>query len=78
MRRKYVDWVEAEEYNPYQGEWICETRDDDYGYIIIKGIKVYKCSKCNYQPIGRHTDFNFCPNCGADMRENGYTKGEET
>ena len=30
---------------------------------------VYKlyCSECNYEN-GRHYQYNFCPNCGADMR----------
>ena len=68
MRRKYVDWVEAEEPNPHQGEWVYETRDDDYGDIVIRGIKVYKCSKCGYKPNERHTNFKFCPNCGAKMK----------
>ena len=31
------------------------------------GEKVYTCNQCGYN-IGFHTE-NFCPSCGADMRE---------
>ena len=46
-----------------QGEWI-------YTPNII-GLSEYEgitCSICGDDSIG---DFNFCPNCGADMRGNG-------
>ena len=47
--------VEAKEV--VHGEWI-----DEFGKFLL----LYKCSKCS-------SDYpwatNFCPNCGADMRE---------
>ena len=27
-----------------------------------------KCCKCQFIYYSNHDDFNFCPNCGADMR----------
>ena len=29
----------------------------------------YECDKCGYQVIDENFRTNFCPNCGADMRE---------
>ena len=51
---------------PKRGKWI------KYG----RGGRIYKCNKCgNYLDLdgvnaGRGST-NFCPNCGADMREDG-------
>lgn len=44
-----------------QGEWIIRRNK--------QGAHIYSvCSKCNMAYL--ETDFpNFCPNCGADMRE---------
>ena len=42
-----------------KGKWI--TSPDNTGWIV------YECSICG---LHRGTDgYNFCPNCGADMRE---------
>ena len=41
-----------------QGKWIYDTE-----HSIT--IDMYKCSVCG---CDGHTHFNFCPNCGADMR----------
>lgn len=38
-----------------QGEW------------ILTGGLDYRCSNCGMVPIFR--PYNFCPNCGAKMRE---------
>ena len=43
---------------PKRGEWI-EMYRNGFGSMICM------CSKCNFQ-VQRS---NFCPNCGADMRE---------
>lgn len=43
------------------GEWMCEEPN---GANNFKGC--YWCDKC-HQPISHKK--NFCPNCGADMRE---------
>lgn len=40
-----------------QGEWI--EPDDDYGYLV--------CSVCEERSPNDER-WNFCPNCGADMR----------
>ena len=48
-----------------KGKWIevfVETPNDPYSY----GFKSHKCSKCEYRPL---QILNYCPNCGADMRE---------
>ena len=29
----------------------------------------YECDKCGYQVVDESFRTNFCPNCGADMRE---------
>lgn len=44
------------------GEWI--PHKSIFGGL---GEKVYACNQCGYN-IGFHTE-NFCPSCGADMRE---------
>lgn len=41
------------------GEWVYDTE-----HSIT--IDMYKCSVCGYYG---HTHFNFCPNCGCDMRK---------
>ena len=38
-----------------QGEWV----DDDF-------VGQYRCSKCDYYAID---EYDYCPNCGADMRK---------
>lgn len=46
-----------------QGEWIIEkTCNNNYNY---------RCSYCNWYERHDYPDvkpYNFCPNCGADMR----------
>ena len=43
---------------PRKGKWIYSR---EYGTA-----KVWTCSECGWNDIG---EWNFCPNCGADMRE---------
>lgn len=40
----------------YHKEWECD------------GECAFECSKCG---MGTDVDYNFCPNCGADMRKEG-------
>ncbi len=51
-----------------------------YGYWIERPLDCFrkyevKCSECGFVGIGNYDqylepcDFNYCPNCGADMRE---------
>lgn len=56
-----------------QGEWVDEADKYDASF----GIHDYRCSNCNSyadEYIGGHEWYtagkpNFCPYCGADMRE---------
>lgn len=49
-----------------QGEWIIVKSP-------LSNETIVKCDKCGDEFIGNDVeDYNFCPNCGADMR-----KGEE-
>lgn len=58
---------------PERGEWIDEADKYDASF----GIHDYRCSNCNSyadEYIGGHEWYtagkpNFCPYCGADMRE---------
>lgn len=42
------------------GKWI-PMDDTDFGVY-------FNCSVCDYQISDRYGKYNFCPNCGADMR----------
>ena len=50
-----------------RGEWLSKNLDNFRKYEVI-------CSVCGARFIGNYDaydepyDFNFCPNCGADMR----------
>lgn len=60
----YKTIVKALEQDPQirpEGRWIPLGNYDDWG-----NESSYKCSECG--EIDTYTD-NFCPNCGADMRE---------
>ena len=49
------------------GEWGCERVD--FGVMVAPGAYVIRsptCSVCGYHAIDAT---NYCPNCGADMRE---------
>ena len=50
--------IEALSADAVQGEWIRHE---------LFGNPWFTCSECSYH--GRN-DFNYCPNCGADMRGN--------
>lgn len=60
-----LSMTNGKEYDRPQGEW-----------IIIKSPlsneTIVKCDKCGDEFIGNDVeDYNFCPNCGADMRKGG-------
>ena len=83
MRGEFFDSVEewtairkideAPTIEPKRGEWIDEADKYDASF----GIHDYRCSNCNSyadEYIGGHEWYtagkpNFCPHCGADMRE---------
>ena len=60
----FVDHVPTIE--PKRGEWLIEkTLYDNYNY---------RCSYCDWYECHAYPDvepYNFCPNCGADMRKEG-------
>ena len=39
-----------------------------------KGCDVWRCSQCGYGIMPWNAGQNFCPNCGADMRETNDEK----
>lgn len=54
--RKMISEVEAiPSADRPRGEWI----DDDF-------VGQYRCSECDYYAID---EYDYCPNCGADMRK---------
>lgn len=57
--KKYIKKIPSADVRPVvRGRWI--DYDDDYG--------AYCCSKCE-KDAPEDIRWNFCPNCGADMRE---------
>ena len=62
-----ADFTEENKVEPKRGEWkTWEEQFPDKKVPKKNGLGVF-CSACQL-----HADnmFNFCPNCGADMREN--------
>lgn len=55
----YLDEVPAADVRPVvRGKWV----EDDYGFV--------RCSTCGMEwEEPEHPKTNYCPNCGADMRE---------
>lgn len=45
-----------------EGEWITPPKNRDYSHLV----DFYECPFCGYI---EDCFVNFCPNCGADMRE---------
>lgn len=48
---------------PKKGKWILPNNP------IAKANDEWICSGCHYLIGGKH---NYCPNCGADMRDEGH------
>lgn len=53
------------------GRWI---KADTHNYLFFKNDRIYKCSNCghllDFEGVnGGRGDANYCPNCGAEMRE---------
>ena len=66
-----IDDAPSIDIEPKHGKWIRDRywsrgigMGEEYGFS-------YKCSLCEYEVENGYTrcGFNFCPNCGADMRE---------
>ena len=81
MCHKYESILQVPTIEPERGEWVETEPDEDDRKIGIEFS--IKCSRCHDE--NSHLDFNenheitgktfwksrFCPNCGADMREEG-------
>lgn len=59
-----VDWLGAEHILDAVSKGI-PYKERPKGEWIVSGLD-YKCSNCGMLPYFRQ--YNFCPNCGADMR----------
>ena len=44
---------------------VCEVVHGEWTLNDLNGFKIYDCSNCG---IHIEAQFNYCPNCGADMR----------
>ena len=53
---------EEYEIEPKRGEWKRRIVDNGFNADWV-------CSECGYRIKTDFVDYNFCPNCGADMRE---------
>lgn len=62
--RQAIDfWTEEGCPAPHKGHWIHEVWAAP---LSDSTMDVYKCSECE---LHYQNNYNFCPNCGADMRE---------
>ena len=56
------------------GEWLEKETFHDENADVISEWQSARCSVCNKYNTTPYlycfTDYNFCPNCGADMRSN--------
>lgn len=60
LRDIFDKTYESLQHKRERGEWqVTDDTDEWYGHV-------YKCSICGGEAIGGC--YNFCPNCGADMR----------
>ena len=53
--------IEALENERPKGHWIRKTVDRGFNADWV-------CSECRHRVYSDFVDFNYCPNCGADMR----------
>lgn len=65
---------------PKTGHWIEHVEHCESIGAIPSGLGAYKwCSNCDCGIDVREwhrNNYNYCPNCGADMRPEPYKKGE--
>lgn len=62
--KRYGKKEEALKYLRPHGEWIKEDKPYENDFVLVN-----TCSICGESFIYHGTNANFCPNCGADMRE---------
>ena len=58
---------------PNRGEWIKTFRymRENINTRKLEPVHSYDCPICKYHTGNQGCKFNFCPNCGADMRKGG-------
>lgn len=56
-----------------RGEWMKTFRymRENMNTGKLEPIHSYDCPICKYHTGNQGKNFNFCPNCGADMRKGG-------
>ena len=66
--KNFINVAPSVTVEPKRGEWIKRTRN-----TLIAQVNFAYCSECGQPIMHEHTRplWNFCPNCGADMREEG-------
>lgn len=67
--RKFVENLPSVE--PVRGEWLKAFRymRENIDTGKLEPVCSYDCPICNYHTGNQGAKFNFCPNCGCDMRE---------
>lgn len=63
-----IDFPSADVVERRKGKWLCE-RLIDWETANIPGVMVYASPKCSICGETFLEQTNYCPNCGADMRE---------
>ena len=72
---KYAECAECAKEHEQLAEWLKELKaykerpQGEWQVTDIPESTLCKCSICNFD-LGAYS-FNFCPNCGADMRKGG-------
>ena len=61
--KAYLDDAPTIDANRLKGEWIMHIDD------LFPCESTQECSICHAEQLINGNDDNFCPNCGADMRE---------
>lgn len=69
--RKYILQLEEQPpVEPVRGKWIIEDKGlaTNANTWKVERKFSYKCNMCGYHTGNQGKYFNFCPECGADMR----------
>ena len=64
--KKYLESIPAADVRPVvHGEW-GKRLNPSFSPFDDSGAYLYRCNQCRHN---QNYESNFCPNCGADMRE---------
>ena len=66
---KIKDMPDADVVEVKHGEWVKSGQS----FLHPEKFVSYCCSECGYEDTEKNK-YNFCPNCGADMRERKKTE----